>query len=425
MTSVQAPKAHIIVVGSGFAGIGAYTALRKKGGKNVKITLVSDTLFFWHIPLIHEVAAGTIQPELVYWPVTEYVRCPKREFLHARVQRVDADTKILHVEEVDGDTVALPYDALVLAMGSVPFTFGTPGAEEHALPFRALHDAERIRNRILDVCNEARETTDEVRKKELLSFILVGGGATGIELAGELVEVFSKEIACRYPDLTQYLRITIVERSGGLLKERDPWVGMKVLDMLKHDGVQVLFGRHITKVTEDGLEIQEGNVRGKTVIWTGGARATDITIESNVAIVRDEKSQRIVVTPFLNIEHIPDIYVAGDQAFALQKDGTPYGMRAQFATRQGKQAALNILSALKGKKQKPFIWSEKGMIITIGKGRAIADIRGMRFTGVIAWIICHAVYILAIVGWKLRLKSAWYWTKHFVRERNICQISRG
>lgn len=425
MSALQKPaKPRIIVVGSGFAGISAYTALSKKGRGEVEITLVSDSLFFAHIPLIHEVAAGTIQPELVYWPITEYVHCPKKEFIHAHVKSVNADTKTLTIKEVDGDEVALTYDALILAMGSVPFTFGTPGADEYSMPFRTLHDAEHIRNRVLHMCNSARETQDENLRQDMLSFILVGGGATGIELAGELAEVFTKEIACRYPDLTQYLRLTMVERADGLLKEREPWFGMKVTEMLKHDGVQILFGRHITNVTADGIEAQEGNIKGKTVIWTGGAKGTDIAIESTHPIGHDEKSGRIITTSFLNIEAYPDIYVAGDQAFVLQKNGTPYGMRAQFASRQGKQAGLNILSVLRGKSQEPFTWTERGIIITVGKGRAIADIFGMKFTGLTAWIICHIVYILAIVGWKLRIKSALYWTKHFVKDRNICAVDR-
>lgn len=424
MTDQQNPaKPHIIVVGSGFAGISAYTALSKKGRGEVKITLVSDSLFFSHIPLIHEVAAGTIQPELVYWPVTDYIKCPKEEFIHARVKSVNADIKTITLTEVDGDDVTLSYGALILAMGSVPFTFGTPGAEEHSLPFRTLHDAEHIRNRVLHMCNSAREAQDEGLRHDMLSFILVGGGATGIELAGELAEMFTKEIACRYPDLTQYLRLTMVERADGLLKEREPWFGMKVVEMLKQDGVQILFGRHITNVTPDGIEAQEGNIRGKTVIWTGGAQGTDILIESAQSIAHDEKSGRIITTPFLNLEAYPNIYVAGDQAFVLQKNGTPYGMRAQFAVRQGKRAALNILKALRGHAGKRFEWEERGFILTVGKGHALAEIGGFRFTGLFAWIICHAVYIQSIVGFWMRLKSAWYWTKHFIKARNICQLS--
>ncbi|MEK7605989.1 MAG: NAD(P)/FAD-dependent oxidoreductase [Patescibacteria group bacterium] len=424
MVEKKPSRPRIIVIGSGFAGISAYRTLRKKANGKVKLTLVSDSLFFAHIPLIHEVAAGTIQPELVYWPITEYITLPEKHFLHGQVELIDADAKTIRVLHMDGTETELAYDSVILAMGSQPYTFGTPGAETYALPFRTLHDAEHIRNRILDMCAQAQATSDVELRKKLLTFVLVGGGATGIELAGELVEMFTKELACSYPELTQYFRVTMVERADALLKERESWFGAKAQVMLKEDNVEILFGRTITRVTEEGLETKEGPVKAKTVFWTAGVRATDVMLLSEVPILRDERTGRIAVTQYLHTDAHPDMYVAGDQALALQAGGKPYGMRAQFAVREGRRAALNALAFLNRKLQKPFSWREKGMILTVGKGRAIAEIHGIHFTGLAAWIICHAVYILAIVGWKTRLKSAWYWTKHFLKDRNVCRLAQ-
>ena len=416
-------KPRILVVGSGFAGISAYTTLVKKSAGNASITLISESLFFAHIPLIHEVAAGTIQPELVYWPVTDYVKCPKEGFMHARVLSVDGDAKTVLVLRIDGEEEAIPYDYLVLAGGSKANTFGTRGAREYAMPFRTLHHAEHIRNRILDACVKAESTKDGARRKELLSFILIGGGATGIELAGELAQMITVDLACQYPTLRHLMSLTIIERADGLLKERDPWFGKHVEKVFRASGlISILYGRNVTEVKENGVQTDKEFVPGRNIIWTGGAKATDIPVTSKEAFPKEERMGRVKVTPFLSTEAYPEIFVAGDQAFVLREDGTAYGMRAQFAVRQGRTAGENIIRALHGEEQHPFVWKERGYILTIGKGQAIAEIGGFRFTGLFAWIICHAVYIQSIVGPLMRLKSTWYWTKHFLKKRNVCRL---
>ena len=424
MASPQPSNPRIIVVGSGFAGISAYTTLTKKGSKNASITLVSDSLFFAHIPLIHEVAAGTIQPELVYWPVTEYIKCPKDGFIHGRVVLVNADAKTLAVKRADGNDETLSYDFLILAAGSETTTFDIRGADVHAFAFRTLHDAEHIRNRILDVCAEAEKTTDKKMRDELLSVIFIGAGASGIELVGEIGQMIAHELTCLHPTVAPNIHLTMIERGAVLLKERTSAFGKRVEETLqKIPNLHVLHECSVEEVSEEGVTTDKGFISGRTSIWTGGSRAVSVPIISTKVLPTDTHTGRIMVTSFLHTEMYPNVFVAGDQAYALQPDGTAYGMRAQFAVRQGRTAAENILRVLRGEEQIPFVWKEHGFILTIGKGHALAEIGGFLFSGRIAWIICHAVYIQAIVGFRLRLKSTWYWTKHFIKDRNVCKLS--
>lgn len=415
---------RIVIVGTGFGGLGAYTELARRAGSALSVTLVSRDDYFAHIPLIHEVAAGTMQPHLVTWNVSEYVRCPKKDFVHGTVTAANLDTKTLTVDLATGGTRDVAYDYLVLALGSIPNTpavLCVPGTE--VFSFRTLPDAMRLRNRFLEMFEKAKHATPQDRDR-LLSFIFVGGGATGIEVVGECVDMFAAEFPTLFPDLVPHVRVTLIERSDELLKERHPWFAQQARRIFeKNSFVHLLTGTTVIQRTSEGLITSKGDVFGETVVWTGGSKAAFIPMTKQKDIPMDERAGRIVVTPFLHIKNYESIYIVGDQACVMGPDDRPYGMRAQFAVREGKRAAQNIVAAIGGRRQKAFAYKERGFILPIGKWHALAEIFGIRFSGVLAWVLCHAVYIMSVIGVRLRIQTAWVWLKHFFQKRNICLLS--
>jgi NADH dehydrogenase len=430
--------ARIVIVGAGFGGIYAYLSLHRRFHKRfqTEVTLVNDGDRFIFTPLIHEVATGTLLPSGVMESLRTLPQCCIDDFIDGRATAVDFNKKILRVERnmlnhvqphgraPRNDLLEVPYDYLVLALGSETNFFGVPGARELALELKNLNDAKRIKNRVIESFERAERMDDPKEQKATLRFVIVGGGPTGVELAGELGDFITGELAGAFPRLAPLASIVIVERDAHLVGKVDPWFGKRAVRVLERKAdIYIMTETSVVEVTPNGVKTDKGMVHAHTVIWTAGVRAREIAIAAEQSVELDERSRRIKVNEQLQIPGYPDVFVVGDMAWVYDAENhQPYPMRAQFAVREGKTVGRNIGHMMYGESLEAFRWKEKGLIISLGKGGAMAEIYGIRFSGFFAWLIYRVAYLGALIGWRARMRTALEWVLNPFLPRDISKL---
>lgn len=429
----QSPKTHhIVIVGAGFGGIYALRRLQKiaRPEDRIEITLIDKNDAFVFIPMIHEVATGLLRPDSITMPLRLFSSDHVRDIIQGTVTNVDHDKKTVTVTRHEGTydpsapSEEIAYDSLILATGSMTNFFGVPGAAEHAYPLRTLDDARRIKNRIIDVFDTADEYVDPAERERLTRFVIVGGGATGVEMAAEFGECLCEELPGLFPRLAGHGEVVLIDRGERLLAEGDPWFSRKAEEaIMEKPCTKVLHETVVEEVTPEGVKTNHGFIRSATVIWCAGVGPSLPATLANTALPYDERSKRMVVTPELSLEAYPDVFVVGDAASVIDKEtGKPYGMRAQFAVRQGAHAAENIVARLRGEKPKPFALREQGFIVSLGKSKGIAKLGSMRFSGRVAWVIYHVAYIRSLIGMRAKLRTLLDWTVNLFGARDFSRV---
>ncbi len=421
-------KIRIVILGGGFAGLNAVLELLRKS-KNLphfSITLVNEGDSFVFVPLLHEVATGTLSPFDVIQPIRHILPREKIKFFEGKAIKIDFENQTVivrrcHEIEKGKQEITLNYDYLISALGSETNYFDIPGAKEFAQPLKTIEDAKRLRATIIHAFEKA-EFANVAEQKKLLNFAIIGGGATGVEVAGELVDYTSTELRQTFPRLSVKPKITLVQAEKTLLSKEEPWFQAKARKVLCRKGnVDVLYSQKVIEVTANGIKTQDRFIEAKTVIWTAGVKAASIMIESGASLDIDEK-KRIRVNEFLQLQTYPGVFIVGDQAhIADLETQQPYPMRAQFAAREGKLAARNILSLLMGKPLRPFKWGDKGFIVSLGKGGALARILGLHFSGPLAWFIYRTAYLCNLIGLRAKLRTAVRWAINLVLPRDIAK----
>ncbi len=412
----NASKKRIVIIGGGFAGISAYRALRPHCGQEFDILLVSDDRQFTHIPLIHEVATAALPSSVISWPLEEYIDCPVSEFFFGRAVSVDAEKREVIVERA-GEHSVLPFDYLVVATGSAPSLPDVPGANKHLLHLRTLSDAQKIRETIFERFAEAQRTDDAEERKKLLTFICLGAGVTGIELTGELSNLFSNEMARYYPDLRGLARVVLINNRESISLGGHPWFGEEAHGRLaKLPHVEVFFAVHTIALSDEGVQTSRGFIASRTVVWTGGVAGAPVATTAPKPLPHDTRG-RMTVVPELHLAEHKNIFVVGDAASIPKKNGGTYGMQAQFAVREGRHAGENILRSLRGEPLMPFETKPTGFLVPIGKHFGLAEIFGFKFSGFFAWHIAHIIYVFSVVRWDLKMQVAWKWLYHLMRRR--------
>lgn len=413
----MAPKKRIIIVGGGFAGVSAYRVLDARRDGSFELLLVSDNECFVHIPLIHEVATGALPSGVVSWQLSRYISCPKSEFLHGRATFVDTDKKSVTIEVQGGEHHVLPFDFVVLATGSVPLMPNVPGGDAHLMHLRTLSDAEKLREHIFEQFHQADKTQDTKKRDALLSFVCIGAGVTGIELVGELSNLFSNELSSKYSQLCPHVRIILINNRENITLGSHIWFGKKAQERLSIlPKVEVLHDTEVLEITDDGVRTNKGYIPTRTCIWTGGVIGARTSIVGQPPVTYDNRG-RVVVTPELHLEGKNSIFIVGDTASIPASDGSTYAMQAQFAVFEGRHAGRNILRLLHNKKPRPFEAKARGFLIPIGKHYGLAEIFGFKFSGLLAWHFAHIIYVFSVVGFKLKLTVAWKWFYHLMSRR--------
>lgn len=415
----------IVILGSGFGGVHAYRRLFElfKDDVSISVTLISRNDYFWFTPMAHEVATGSLSLGSITYSLRSLPYSDRFHILQGNVQGVDFDKQ--HVRYTLGDNHTeqeIHYDYLISALGARTDFLGVPGAKEYSLPLKTRDDVVRIKKQILTHFEDAKTCTEEEQKRKL-SFVVVGGGATGVELTSELHDLIYREFAKVFPKTVKNASIHIFHSRSRLLHEEDEWISSRALKVLQKKGVYVHLSTRVTHVDSQRISWNGGSVDAGCVFWTSGVRAVDVPLHHSREVMIHPKNNRIHVTSMLSLASYPHVFVVGDQAWCEEKEsGQPYPMRAQFAVRQGVLAAQNIESLIEHKPLKEFAWKDKGFLVSLGKGDALARIFSFRFGGVVAWWLYRTIYIPQIIGLRNKLRVLFEWTLNLFLSRDLSDL---
>ncbi|WP_298981792.1 NAD(P)/FAD-dependent oxidoreductase [Caldilinea sp.] len=405
----EAPR--VAIVGAGFGGLWAARALAHTP---VQVLLLDRNNYHTFLPLLYQVAAAELEPEAIAYPVRSILRrMPNVSFALAEVRQVDLNSRRLETS-----AGAISYDFLILAAGSAPHFFGTPGAETHALPLKSMADAIAVRNRVLLNYEKASLEPNPERRRQTLTFVIVGGGPTGVEFAGALAELMKGPLRRDFPSLRSSPgRVVLVEAMDALLPGFPPRLQTYAAERLRRMGVEVLLRAPVTRVTENTVTLKDGtHIDAETVVWTAGVQGISPAAHWGLPTAR---SGRVAVLPTLQTPNHPEVYVIGDLAY-VEQDGSPLPMVAPVAIQQGRFAAQNVLRQLWGQQPLPFRYRDQGAMVTIGRNAAVVQLRNLEFTGFPAWILWLSVHLFNLVGFRNRLLVMlnWAWD-YFFFERTV------
>lgn len=402
-------RPRVVIAGAGFGGL---WAARTLAGEAVDVLLVDRNNFHTFYPLLYQVGAAEIDTSEICYPVRKILRGkPNVRFAMGEVEAVDLDARAVRVGGAH-----VPYDHLILAIGSTPHFFGVPGAAEHAFPIRVVEDGMALRNHVLARFERAAREADPDRRRRALSFVVVGGGPTGVEYAGALAELVFGPVARDYPELdVDGVRIVLVEGLDRLLSTMRERLGRYARHRLERMGVDVRLGGMVSEVSGTGIRLEDGSrVAAETVVWTAGVRGDPAAERWGLPI---ERAGRVTVEPTLQVPGRPEVQVVGDLA-AFEEDGALLPQIAPVAIQQGEHAARNVLRRLRGSEAEPFRYRDRGMLATIGRNHAVAELRGRAFAGFGAWILWVVIHVAKLIGFRNRLVvlTNWAWD-YFTYER--------
>jgi NADH dehydrogenase len=401
---VTGPRPHVVVIGAGFGGLECAKAL---AGKPVEVTVVDRQNFHTFSPLLYQVATSALTPGDVVFPIRGvFRRAGNVRVRRGTVVAVDLVGRCVRLD----DGAELAYDFLVLAAGATTAWFGVPGAEEHALPLYGMPDAVRLRNHVL-TCFEAADA-DPTLTEEALTFVIVGGGPTGVEMAGALHELFKHVLVHDFPELDiNQAKVVLLEAMDHLLAPFHPSSRRHALDILAKRGVEVRLGQALDRATPDEVVLKDGTViPTRTLIWGAGVRAHPL---ADILGLEQTRGGRIVVGEDLSVPGRPEVFVVGDLAGAPDGKGGLQPQVAQPAIQEARHAAQNIELTLKGEPRTGFVYKDKGTMATIGRNAAVTELpNGARFKGALAWYMWLALHLAYIIGFRSRVAVLvnWIWS---------------
>jgi NADH dehydrogenase len=411
-------RPRVVIVGGGMGGMSAAKALRKK---NVDVLVVDRTNYqgFW--PFLYQVATSQLEEETIAYPVRGVLRRhPNVNFQMGEVRSVDFARK-----RVVTDDEEIPYDYLILAAGSETNFFGNDELARHAYGLKDVEQADRLRNHILSVFEQAARENDPERRAALLTFIIVGGGPTGCELAGALAQLINAPLSKDFPtlDLRRESHVVLVQGADTLLPPFSEKLRDYAKARLEKLGVEVRLNQIVKSVDGGIVTFSDGSqTAATTVVWAAGVKAADVigTLGAEIGSLG-----RVKVTETLNLPDNPEVFAIGD-VMHLEgykgANGGPYPMLAQVAIQGGRQAAQNVLASTEGKPLKPFKYFDKGMMAMIGRGSAIVDAFGVRMRGRFAFLGWLGLHIVYLRGFRNRALVLIDWSADYIRSNQGVRI---
>lgn len=427
-------KRRVVIVGGGFGGL--YTALsldRALGyHKDLEIVLLDKKNYFLFPPLLPSVATGAIESRQVTYPFRRIFEATNIVFKKECVERIDVDSRVVTTRvSVGPDPVTnqpttvknqIQYDYLVLAPGSNTNTFRVPGADEHAFYMRELGDAIAVRNHIIDCFELAAGERDPAVRRELLRFVVVGAGPTGVELAAELQDLIQHILLKRYPEVDASLvEVCLIQSGEQVLPGWHADMAKATASQLHAIRVNLVLGTRVVEVKPTCVTLADGrSLRTQTVVWCTGVKPADVMTSCGLPLTR---SGQVKVGPDLRVPGQERVFVLGDVACTEDpKSGKPLPALAQVALQQGNQTGPNLVRLLKGKPTRPFRYFDYGALICVGEHYAVVNLMGMRLSGVVAWFIWRSLYLAKLVGFGNRVRVVLDWTMDLLVERSISQI---
>jgi len=411
---------RVVIVGGGFAGVAC--ARKLASAKDLRVTLIDRNNYHQFQPLLYHVATCQLSASDIAYPMRRIVIGNDRfDVKRANVTAIDPERKTVSTET--GEVHQADY--LVLAAGSRPYYFKTPGADIHAFPLYSLDDAQRLRSRILALFEEA-DRDPELIESGALEFVVVGGGPTGVEVAGALAEMIHTTLASEYRDLAvAHARVTLVDHGHSLLPAFSDKAHEYSARILQRDGVRLRLGTGVTAVGPGHVELSDGStIKTRCVIWGGGLQAAEV---ATAAGLPSGRGGRIDVNPDFTINDLPGVYVAGDIANIPGSDGSALPQLGSVAQQSGAWTAKNIIADAAGKQAKPFHYLDKGFMAMIGRGAAVAEVGNHHeLQGKIAFAAWLGVHAALMSGFRNRIDAFvdWGWD-YFGSGRGPQMLDRG
>jgi len=392
---------RVLIVGGGFGGL---SAARVLAGTEAEVTLLDRRNHHLFQPLLYQVATAALNPSNIATPIRRILRrAANVEVVLGEAEAVDLPGRRVRLR--DGE---LPYDQLIVASGATHSYFGHPEWERFAPGLKTVEDALAIRRRVLLAYEAAEREADAAGRKPWLTFVIVGGGPTGVELAGALAEIARNTLAADFRRFdAREARVILVEAGPRLLPAMSEPSSAAARRQLEEIGVEVEAGQPVTAIDGGGVSIGPTRVEARTVLWAAGVAASPLGRSLGAPL---DRAGRVRVQPDLSLPNAPEVFVIGDLA-ALEQDGKPVPGVAPAAMQEGRHAAENALATLRGKPRRPFHYRDKGTLATVGRAAAVADIAGRHLAGFFAWLVWLFVHILELIGFRNRLLVLidWAW----------------
>jgi NADH:quinone reductase (non-electrogenic) len=393
-------KPRVIIVGAGFGGL---EAAKKLACKNVRVTVIDRTNYHLFQPLLYQVATAALSPADIAAPVRAILsKCKNVEVILAEVQSVDVAAK--KVKTVD---LEIDYHYLILATGARHSYFGHNEWEKLAPGLKSLEDAVELRRRILLAFEYAEKITDEAARRAAMNFVIIGGGPTGVEMAGAIAEISRYTLARDFRHINpSEARVILIEGERRLLAAYPPDLSESARKQLVDLGVEVRTSTRATNLTEAGVQIGDEFILCRVKIWAAGNNASFVGKTLGTSV---DRVGRVIVNDDLTIPRHPEVQVIGDLANFPHQTGEPLPGISPVAMQQGRHAARNVLAMIKGRKPQRFRYWDKGTMATIGRNKAVADLKFMHLSGLPAWLAWLFVHIVFLVGFRNRLLVLFQW----------------
>jgi NADH dehydrogenase len=409
-------RTRVVVAGAGFAGLFAAKDLAAKG---FAVTVADKRNYHTFLPLLYQVAAAELEPEQIAYPARGVFRGRGNiTFAMAEVAGLDAGRRVLHTNVGE-----IPYDYLLLALGSETNYFDTPGAREHAFGLKTLNEGVALRNHILTCFERAALTNDEAARRELLTFVIIGGGATGIEYAGALRELIKGPLGRDYGCAGSCgAKVVLLEAGDRLLPGFADKLAAYAGDRLRLMGVEIRLAARVTRIEPTTVHLDGSeSLSARTAVWTAGVRGPAVAADFGLEL---GPSGRLAVTEQLCVPGHPEIFAVGDMAFVAGI--APIPMTAPAAIQEGRHAAHNIERLAKGAPAEPFRFKDKGVMAVMGRGSAVAGFGRASLTGLFAWLAWLFVHVAWLIGFRNRLVAMTAWAADFFFfERSVRLILPG
>lgn len=440
MSEIKTPTGvpHVVIIGGGFGGLNVARGLAKAP---VQITLLDRRNYHLFQPLLYQIASAAISPSEIASPIRSILRGQKNvRVLMAEATEIDLPGRRIMLRDDHDSTdeiCELAYDYLVIAAGSTGTYFGHDEWEPMAPGLKSVEDALEIRRRILLAYELAeREPENSPLRQEFLTFVIVGGGPTGVELAGAIAEIARQTLKHDFRSIDPaQTRVVIVESGDRVLGQFSPESSASAAQQLEKLGVEIITGQRVTGITREAVQIGEASLRARTAFWTAGVQAAPLSRALKGLTAPLDRAGRVPVEADLSVPGFPEAFVVGDMALFLHQpgaDGKPTGTPlpgvAPVAMQHGKHTAKNIALALEKQPRKPFVYWDKGNMATIGRAAAVAEVGKFRFKGLLAWLAWAFIHVYFLIGFYNRVavmfRWAWSYTTYQRGSRLITLVNQ-
>jgi NADH:ubiquinone reductase (H+-translocating) len=414
---------NVLILGGGFGGLYAARKLERILPPHAaKVTIVTDVNFMLYTPLLPGAAAGTLEPRHVVVPLREHL--DRTDLLLGHVTGAAPDRRVVNVRTAEGNDRELPYDQLIVAIGSISRTLPVPGLREHAVGFKTLSDAIALRNQVLQTLERAESAPDDATRRALLTYVFVGAGYAGLEGLAELQD-FAADVVDLYPRSRVHgLRFILVEARDRVMPEISADLAEFATTELRRRGVEVRTSTTVERISGDAVELSDGEVVPcRTVAWTAGVRPHPVVAELGLPLT---DGGRIVVDRFCQVEGRPDVWAIGDAAAVPDpaRPGQPTPPTCQHALRQGRTVARNVAAALGAGTRKPFSYKTLGVFVDMGRHQAVAETIGIKWRGFPAWFLARSYHLAMMPGIRRQLRLVTDWTVDLLFGRDASELGQ-